>query len=125
MTIRKANAAAQKPDRWGCVSAAGSTRTLPVGCGDRCVLTWRSPDLHAAVDDQVDARDVCALVAGEKQRDVRHVLGLAESAHRGPGRISLPKALFSRPRPGGFVFDEAGEIRVAANPVLASLHRKL
>src|SRR2546421_8764540 len=43
-----------------------------------------SPDLHPAVDDDVDARDVRALVAGQEQREVRHVLRLTQTAQERP-----------------------------------------
>jgi hypothetical protein len=40
--------------------------------------------LHAAIDQEIDARHVGTLVGREEQRDVRHVLGLAEPAEEGP-----------------------------------------
>src|SRR6476660_8420843 len=107
MTIRKANAAAQKPDRCRGAAAAGSTGTLSVGCGDRCVLTSASPDLHAAVDYQVDPGYVRALVAGKEQCDVRHVLRLAESAQQRPGKHLAAEGTVFQFRAGGVTFDEA------------------
>src|ERR1700704_2981558 len=85
MTIRKANATTQKPDRCRRVSAAGSAWTLSVGAGsDCCTLMPASPDLHPAVDYKVDAGHVSALVGREEHRYVRYVLRLAEPTQECP-----------------------------------------
>ena len=39
---------------------------------------YGSPDFHAAVDHDIDARDVRTLVRSQKQRDVRHFLRFAD-----------------------------------------------
>src|ERR1700726_4346412 len=44
----------------------------------------RSPDLHAAIDHQVDAGHVRAFVGDEVERTVCNVLGLSESSQQGP-----------------------------------------
>jgi hypothetical protein len=41
-----------------------------------------SPDLHTAVDDDVDTGDARALVCGQEQRDVGHLLRPAEAAQQ-------------------------------------------
>src|SRR4051794_18654624 len=100
MTTRNANATTQNP------AAAG-------------LVTSASPDLHAAVDDEVDARDVRALVGGEEQSDVRHLLRLPEPAQQRPAaHLAGPRAVLQLPA-SGVALDQAGRDRVGTDPVLA------
>src|ERR1700678_187285 len=54
------------------------------GIKERARRTRRSPDLHAAIDHEVDAGHVGALVGGQEQRDVRHLVGQTEPAKECP-----------------------------------------
>src|SRR6267143_6510215 len=79
------------------------------------LMSW-SPRLHAAIDDEVDASYVRALVGGEEQRDVRDLLGLTEATHErfaehlaGPLRVA---ELIQR----RVAFEQARRDRVGADP---------
>src|SRR5450432_1086672 len=51
---------------------------------------WVSPDLHAAIDDEIDARDVRALFAGEEQRHASTGLEVRPSrAREGEDQVHL------------------------------------
>src|ERR1700722_15867715 len=85
MTIRKANATIQNPDPRRRFSAAGP------GYASTLVIEppfhrqpRQSPDLHAAVDQEVDACDVGAVVGRQVERRVRNVLRLTEPAKERP-----------------------------------------
>src|SRR4051812_16400829 len=88
-------------------------------------LMSTSPHLHAAVDDDVDARYVRALVRDEEQRDVGDLLRLAEATEeRLAEHVVSPLGvveLFSRL----IGFDDAGRDGVGPDPVLAALHGEL
>src|ERR1700722_9396093 len=75
ITIKNAKATTQNPDH-----------RFPVA--DCCARTSEAathlPDLHAAVDNQVDARDVRALVGDKVERRVGDVFGRAETSEEGP-----------------------------------------
>src|SRR5216683_5237768 len=51
----------------------------PLEARQRTCVASGSPDVHASVDDNVDAGDVRALVRGQEKRDVRHLLRAAET----------------------------------------------
>src|SRR5260221_11878145 len=80
-------------------------------------LIRKSPHLHAAIDDEVDACYVRALVGGEEQRDVRDLLGLGEATQEclaehvgGPlGAVELSSRLIG--------LDDAGRGGVGPDPV--------
>src|SRR6478735_10806412 len=118
MTIRKANATTQNPVTARLAALAGNARAFSL-------VTPASPDLHPAVDDEVDAGDVGALVAGEEQRDVRHLFGLPEPAQQRPAaHLGGPLAVLQLPA-GRVAFDQARRDGVDADPVLASLQCEL
>src|SRR3954471_3584979 len=85
MTIERANATAQKPARYRDVAGAGGASTLSLGTrSDTCTLTRASPDVHAAIDHEVDGGHVRALLGGQEQRYVGHVLRPAETPEERP-----------------------------------------
>src|SRR2546423_13974024 len=88
--------------------------------------TW-SPDFHSAVDDDVDARDVRALVGCQEQREVCDVLGLTQTAQERPfdhlaGESACALLEMGSVRP---TLDQTWRDRVDTNAVLAPLHRQL
>src|SRR6266542_6768151 len=42
----------------------------------------RSPNLHSAIDDDIDSGDVRTVIGGQEQSDVRHFLGPAETSEQ-------------------------------------------
>src|SRR6478736_951430 len=124
--MRKAKATAQNPNR-NRRAAAGTARTFSPDTGADRVLTPWSPDLHAAIDDEVDPGHVRALVRREEQRGVRHVLRLAEAAEERPVDHLACESTFAvvQVRTRRAALDQAGRDRVDADPVLASLEREL
>src|SRR6266481_4694799 len=86
-----------------------------------------SPDLHPAVDDDVDARDVRALVGGQKQREVRNVFRLTQAAQERPldHLASEPASSLLEMGSVRSTLDQTRRDRVDPNAVLASLHREL
>src|SRR5258708_2169400 len=126
MTMRKANATAQKPDRRRPVPAADVAWTSSLGAGaDCCALTSASPHPHAAVDHKVDAGHIRALVGGEEQRHVRHILRFAEPTQEGPVAHFAGPALVLELPPSRVAFDEPRGDRVDTNAVLAAFEREL
>src|SRR5882672_9883050 len=107
-------------------SRASKVAKIPCMWSEMSVrLITKSPHLHAAIDDDVDACDVRALVRGEEQRDVGDLVGLAEATEQclaehvvGPfGIVELLSRLVG--------LDEARRDGVGAEPVLPSFHREL
>src|ERR1700730_2001757 len=88
-------------------------------------LPYPSPDLHPAIDHDIDARHVRTLVRGQEQRDVRHLLWSAETPKQGLAE--------HRARPFGILklfsrligFDQARGDGIRANTVFSPLHREL
>jgi hypothetical protein len=70
MTIRKANAAAQKPEWWRLLCAAGTVEVSTSDSGLPSLADMRSPDLHAAIDQLLRRRDTHRI--GRDTMVVRH-----------------------------------------------------
>jgi hypothetical protein len=85
----------------------------------------RSPNLHTAIDDDIDSGDVRTVIGGQEQSDVRHFLGPAETSEQ---RLAEHRArsfgvlqLFSRL----IGFNQARGDGIRANTVFSPLHREL
>jgi hypothetical protein len=85
---------------------------------------WRMI-VYAAIDYEVDACYVGALVGGEAQRSVRNVLRLTEPAEERPVAHLAAKLLVFQLPSSRVGLDEAWRDRVDADPVLASLQGEL
>src|ERR1700761_353609 len=112
MTIRKANVAAQKPERWRRRSATAAVDASTAGAGPPAVAHTGSPDPHAAIDHEVDAGHVGTLTGREEQRDVGHVLRLTEPAQQGPVAHRAAPLLVLQLSSGRTAFDQARRDRV-------------
>src|SRR6476646_11763366 len=119
MTMRKANATGQKPDPPSRL-LTGSSLTLSAGIR-------ASPDLHPAVDDDVDARDVRALIGGKEQREVRDVFRLTQTAQERPFDHRASESACAVFEMGSVrpTLNQARRDRVDTNAVLAPFHREL
>jgi hypothetical protein len=76
----------------------------------------QSPDLYAAIDYEVDARYVGALVGGEVQRSVRNVLRLTEPPEERPVAHLAAKLLVFQLPSSQLVSMKPGEIELTRIP---------
>jgi hypothetical protein len=90
----------------------GNEFTQPLSAGRECT----SPDLHAAIDNEIDARYVRTLFGGEEQGDVGNVLGLTESAEERPLAHLAAKSLILQLLSGRVVSMKPGEIEFTRIP---------
>src|SRR5262245_28615427 len=89
------------------------------------LISVGSPDLHAAVDDDVDTGHVRAFVGRQEQRHVRHFFRPTETTQErlAEHRCCPLRILQLLARLIGF--DQPWRDRVGANPMLSPFHREL
>src|SRR4029453_7846336 len=105
-----------------CVDHLSGTSSIVEHVAKVKAANKRSPDLHPAIDHDIDARHVRTLFTGQEERNVRHFLGPAETSEQ---RLAEHRA-----RPFGVLqllsrligFDQARGDGIRANTVFSPLH---